>query len=90
MVSSDLRKEVGWTKLEFPAPLEVWVVSYELISKWGSQDKEEFPSPLEVWVVSYRIPGTRNHKYARFPSPLEVWVVSYPISCIPKGKQYTR
>ena len=53
VVSSDLRKEVGWTKLEFPAPLEVWVVSYELISKWGSQDKEEFPSPLEVWVVSY-------------------------------------
>ena len=30
MVSSDLRKEVGWTKLEFPAPLEVWVVSYVL------------------------------------------------------------
>ena len=30
-------------------------------------------------MVSYRIPGTRNHKYARFPSPLEVWVVSYEL-----------
>ena len=44
-----------------------------------AQMKKAFPSPLEVWVVSYRIPGTRNHKYARFPSPLEVWVVSYEL-----------
>ena len=70
MVSSDLRKEVGWTKLEFPAPLEVWVVSYELISKWGSQDKEEFPSPLEVWVVSYELEcfEITNEKSVSVPS----------------------
>ena len=48
----------------FPSPLEVWVVSYELISKWGSQDKEEFPSPLEVWVVSYTWNWVKKHPWA--------------------------
>ena len=48
----------------FPSPLEGWVVSYELISKWGSQDKEEFPSPLEVWVVSYTWNWVKKHPWA--------------------------
>ena len=54
----------------FPSPLEVWVVSYELISKWGSQDKEEFPSPLEVWVVSYELEcfEITNEKSVSVPS----------------------
>ena len=76
--------------IAFPSPLEVWVVSYQSRGVYNCSIKV-FPSPLEVWVVSYIvIKLKKKEKRILFPSPLEVWVVSYPISCIPKGKQYTR
>lgn len=36
----------------FPAPLEVWVVSYRVNTSFKDL-YYVFPSPLEVWVESY-------------------------------------
>ena len=39
-------------EIEFPAPREVWVVSYN-DKEFPTPKQPLFPSPLEVWVGSY-------------------------------------
>ena len=74
----------------FPAPSEVWVVSFTIIEKAEKTGYAKFPAPLEVWVVSYVLLVGRTVEAIEFPAPLEGWVVSSPICCIPKGNQHTR
>lgn len=71
------REHTNQHTIMFPAPLDVWVVFYNMniVTLVG---RLTFPSPIEGWVGSYyeNIRDCRTNG-SKFPSTLEVWVGSY-------------
>ena len=53
----------------FPAPIEVWVVSYDYTKNLKEWESSQFPSPLEGWVVSYRTNPTKLRQRLRVSGP---------------------
>ena len=68
--------ELDYWGTKFPAPIEVWVGSYETVSNKIEELKGFRPLSRYGWVpteVVYEV----TFKSKEFPSPLEVWVGSY-------------
>ena len=63
--------------IEFPSPLEVWVVSYETIKINITDDR--IVSVPSRGMGGFLLSGSNGaeKQTGKFPSPLEVWVVSY-------------
>ena len=68
--------EIDPKEIMFPAPLEVWVGSYELC-RYKKAPIKVFPAPLEVWMVSYGADADGCYGTQWFPASLKVWGVSY-------------
>ena len=66
------REHTNQHTIMFPAPLEVWVGSYQIMNIVTLVGRLTFPTPLEAWVGSYTTLSANLAGTTPFPTPLEV------------------